>query len=47
MLIVGEKEAEMGLVSVRQQGAEEKGQMTIQEFADFVNSTVREQMNAF
>ena len=47
MLIVGEKEAEQGLVSVRQQGAEEKGQMTIQEFADFVTKTVNEQMNAF
>ncbi len=47
MLIVGEKEAEQGLVSVRQQGAEEKGQMTIQEFADFINKTVEEQMNAY
>ncbi len=47
MLIVGEKEAEQGLVSVRQQGAEEKGQMTIQEFADFINHTVEEQMNAY
>ena len=47
MLIVGEKEAEQGLVSVRQQGAEEKGQMTIQEFADFINDTVKKQMNAY
>ena len=47
MLIVGEKEAEQGLVSVRQQGAEEKGQMTIQEFADFINETVKKQMNAY
>ncbi len=47
MLIVGEKEAEQGLVSVRQQGAEEKGQMTIQAFADFINNTVEEQMNAY
>ncbi len=47
MLIVGEKEAEQGLVSVRQQGAEEKGQMTIQAFADFINTTVEEQMNAY
>ncbi|MBQ1858524.1 MAG: threonine--tRNA ligase, partial [Paludibacteraceae bacterium] len=47
MLIVGEKEAELGLVSVRQQGAEEKGQMSIQEFADFINNTVREQMSAY
>ena len=47
MLIVGEKEAEQGLVSVRQQGAEDKGQMTIQAFADFVNETVDKQMNAY
>ena len=47
MLIVGEKEAEQGLVSVRQQGAEEKGSMTIQEFADFINNTVKEQMSAY
>lgn len=47
MLIVGEKEAEQGLVSVRQQGAEEKGSMTIQEFADFINETVKTQMNAY
>ena len=47
MLIVGEKEAEQGLVSVRQQGAEEKGQMTIQEFADFINETDKKQMNAY
>ena len=47
MLIVGEKEAEQGLVSVRQQGAEEKGQMTIQEFADFINDTVKKQMSAY
>ena len=47
MLIVGEKEAEQGLVSVRQQGAEEKGQMSVQEFADFITKTVDEQMNAY
>ena len=47
MLIVGEKEAEQGLVSVRQQGAEEKGSMTIQEFADFINETVKQQMSAY
>ena len=47
MLIVGEKEAEEGMVSVRQQGAEEKGQMTVREFADFVRRTVDEQMNAY
>ena len=47
MLIVGEKEAEQGLVSVRRQGAEEKGQMTVQDFAEFINGQVSQQMNAF
>ncbi len=47
MLIVGEKEAEQGLVSVRQQGAEEKGQMSVQAFADLIHEQVDGQMNAF
>ena len=48
MLIVGEKEAEEGLVSVRQQGGgEANGSMTIQQFADFINQTVKDQMNAY
>lgn len=47
MLVVGEKEAEMGLVAVRQQGADDKGTMSVQEFADFINSTVKEQMSAY
>lgn len=45
MLIVGEKEAEEGRVSVRQQGGgDANGSMTIQEFADFINNTVKAQM---
>ena len=52
MLIVGEKEAEEGRVSVRRQGGEASGQpapegdgsMTIQQFADFINDNVRKQM---
>ena len=47
MLIVGEKEAEEGLVSVRRQGAEEKGQMSIQDFADMIQKQVEEQMKAY
>lgn len=47
MLIVGEKEAEQGLVSVRQQGAEEKGQMSVAEFGDFITAKADKQMNAF
>ncbi len=46
LLIVGEKEAEAGLVSVREQGEGDKGQMTIQEFADFVAATVKAEFNA-
>jgi threonyl-tRNA synthetase len=55
MLIVGEKEAEEGKVSVRRQGGEASGQpapagdgsMTIQEFADFINENVKKQMAAY
>ncbi|MFI3327614.1 MAG: threonine--tRNA ligase [Rikenellaceae bacterium] len=46
LLIVGEKEAENGLVSVRAQGDGDKGQMTIQEFADFVKATVQAEFDA-
>mgnify|MGYP002622540691 CR=1 FL=1 len=45
MLVVGEKEAEQGLVAVRQQGAADLGTMTVQEFGDFVCQTVNAQMN--
>ena len=45
MLIVGEKEAEQHLVSVRQQGAEDKGQMTPEAFAEMVNGLVADQMS--
>ncbi|MBR4546833.1 MAG: hypothetical protein IKO66_02150, partial [Paludibacteraceae bacterium] len=44
MLIVGEKEDEQHLVSVRQQGAEDKGQMTPEAFAEMINGLVAEQM---
>ena len=55
MLIVGEKEAEEGKVSVRRQGGEASGQpapegdgsMTIQQFADFINDTVKKQMTEY
>ena len=45
MLVVGEKEAEQNLVAVRQQGAADIGNMTVQQFGDFVCKTVQEQMN--
>ncbi|MBP5476490.1 MAG: threonine--tRNA ligase [Paludibacteraceae bacterium] len=47
MLVVGEKEAEQGIVSVRQQGAADLGQMTIQQFADLVNEQVRKDTESY
>lgn len=46
MVIVGEKEQGDGTVSVRKQGAEERGVMTIAEFADKINAEVAEQLKA-
>ncbi len=45
MLIVGEKEAENGEVSVRKQGEGDKGSMKIATFAALLNSEVEEMMN--
>ena len=45
MLIVGEKEAENGEVSVRKQGEGDKGSMKIANFAALLNSEVDEMMN--
>jgi threonyl-tRNA synthetase len=42
MLVVGEKEAENGQVSVRKQGEGDKGTMTVAEFADEINRLVKE-----
>jgi threonyl-tRNA synthetase len=44
LLVVGEKEAESNLVSVRVQGEGDKGQMTIEEFANLLNSEVKKQL---
>ncbi len=46
LLIVGEKEMEDGLVSVRAQGEGDKGQMSIQEFADHVKDVVKAEIEA-
>jgi len=46
LLIVGEKEAEDETVSVRRQGQGDKGTMTIDEFARFIESEVKEQLSA-
>ena len=40
MLIVGEKEAENGEVSVRKQGDGDKGTMKVDAFAEMVNNEV-------
>ena len=46
LLIVGEKEAEEGKVSVRAQGEGDKGQMTIAEFAAFMQELVAKEIEA-
>ncbi|GAF05097.1 threonine--tRNA ligase [Saccharicrinis fermentans] len=46
LLIVGEKEAETNTVSVRKQGDGDKGTMTIEEFSEFINKEVEEQLSA-
>lgn len=45
MLVVGEKEAENGEVSVRKQGEGDKGSMKIATFAALLNGEVEEMMN--
>ncbi len=42
MLIVGEKEEELGLVSVRKQGEGDKGQMSVESFVDLINQEINE-----
>ena len=46
MLIVGEKEAADGLVSMRKQGGGEQASMRMEEFATRVNDEVKEQLKA-
>ncbi len=47
MLIVGEKEAENGEVSVRKQGDGDKGCMKFEEFAKILNEEVQNMINKF
>lgn len=47
LLIVGEKEAEAGQVSVRKQGEGDKGNMTMEEFAQFLHNEIKDQLSAF
>ena len=46
MVIVGEKEAEEGLVSMRKQGGGEQATMTMEEFANRINDEVAAQLAA-
>ncbi len=47
MLIVGEKEAKNGEVSVRKQGEGDKGSMKFEEFAKILNEEVQNMINKF
>ncbi len=47
MLIVGEKEAENGEVSVRKQGEGDKGVMKAADFAEMITKEVEEMLNAY
>ena len=46
LLIIGEKEQESGTVSVRRQGEGDKGVMSMEEFATFLQSEVQNQLEA-
>jgi threonyl-tRNA synthetase len=46
LLIVGEQEFENQLVSVRKQGDGDKGSMSLQAFADFIKTEVKEQLSS-
>ena len=45
LLIVGEKEAESNLVSVRRQGQGDQGQMSVEDFVTLVNEEVKKELN--
>jgi threonyl-tRNA synthetase len=46
MLVIGEKEAAEGNVSVREHGQGDLGTMSPQAFAELVNARVREQLGS-
>ncbi|PKQ67883.1 threonine--tRNA ligase [Labilibaculum manganireducens] len=46
LIIVGEKEATEGTVSVRRQGEGDLGSQSIQEFTDFINKEVEDQLSS-
>ncbi|MEZ4804890.1 MAG: threonine--tRNA ligase, partial [Bacteroidia bacterium] len=45
MLIIGEKEQESNSISVRKQGGEDMGSMTVESFIQWVNEEIEKQMN--
>ena len=44
LLVVGEKEEQTGMVSVRLQGEGDKGQMTVEAFAEMINNEIKKQL---
>jgi threonyl-tRNA synthetase len=47
MLIIGEKEAENGTVSVRKHGGEDLGSITIEEFTTLINTEIKSTLKEF
>lgn len=47
MLIIGEKEAESGQVSVRKQGEGDLGTFTVEAFAEIVDKEIKELVKEF
>ena len=44
LLVVGEKEAENGSISVRKQGKGDKGSMKIEKFVEFINAEIKKEI---
>ncbi|HQB37445.1 MAG TPA: threonine--tRNA ligase, partial [Bacteroidales bacterium] len=44
LLVVGEKEAENGSISVRKQGEGDKGSMEIEKFVEFINAEIKKEI---
>ena len=45
MLIIGEKEQTDNTVTVRKQGGEDLGSMSVEAFVDYVNAEIENQLN--
>ncbi len=45
LLVVGEKEADTEMISVRRQGEGDKGQMSVEQFVNIVNEEIKQQIN--